>query len=171
MFGAEINPSLNYPMFEPNNNTTTNNYNTHCSGKSSVALKGMQIESSNVSKLYFGKENIKRIQTMLKKAVYKETDKKFILETDQDENDLLIAMRAVYLTHASHLQNAVIRQVKILNAHTMDYIVPDLISNIRQHYGYLKEINEPIKPIPRPINVGKAGRKTLPSVTTIFWDQ
>ena len=43
-----------------------------------------------------------------------------------------------------------------------------MITEIKQTYGYIKEINEPIKPIPRPMNVNNAGRKTLPSITTTY---
>ena len=43
-----------------------------------------------------------------------------------------------------------------------------MITEIKQFYGYLKEINEPLKPIDRPINVNNAGRKTLPSLTSVW---
>ena len=32
--------------------------------------------------------------------------------------------------------------------------------------GYLKEINNPIKPMDRPLNVSSAGRKLNPSITS-----
>jgi len=77
-------------------------------------------------------------------------------------------MRAVYLEYARNLPTQVIRQTKRLNMKVVDEIVPGMLTEIRQHYGYLKEINKPITPIPRPLNVNNKGRRTLPSITTTF---
>ena len=73
-------------------------------------------------------------------------------------------MRAVFIEHSRFLPNKIIRQIKELNRLTVEYIVPDMITEIKQTYGYIKEINEPLKPLPRPMNVNNAGRKTLPSL-------
>ena len=89
-----------------------------------------------------------------------------LMDDDQDEQDLLIAMTAIFKTHARHLPNNPNRQIKRLNTQVVDYIMPDMITGIRQHYAYLKEINEPIKPMMRPMNVSNAGRKSLPSIST-----
>ncbi len=50
----------------------------------------------------------------------------------------------------------------------VDEILPGIMTNIRQEYGYLKEINKPLTPIPLPQNVNNAGRQQLPSITTTF---
>ena len=46
--------------------------------------------------------------------------------------------------------------------------MPDLMTNIQQAYQYNKFINEPLKPIMRPMNVSHAGRKTLPSISSVW---
>ena len=51
-------------------------------------------------------------------------------------------------------------QVKKLNIKVINYLYPDLMTNIKQEYYYVKEINEPLKPIDRPINVSIKGSKT-----------
>lgn len=126
---------------------------------------GMDTE---VSRIFFSDKNIKRIQKKIKQEVFTKTKGKFRLEVEQDEKDLIIVMSAVYKLYARHLNEYPIRQVKKLNEQTVDYLMPDLISNIKTYYGYLKEINEPRNILERPINVNNAGRKTLPSVTTTF---
>ena len=35
------------------------------------------------------------------------------------------------------------------------------MTNLKQHYGYLKDINNPIEPLAPPINVNHAGRLQL----------
>jgi len=134
---------------------------------STTALKGIQCQSE-MSKLFFSDQNIKRLQKMIRKAVFNRTRGQFRLEIDQAQRDLFIAMRAVYFEHARFLPGQIVRQVKRINEKVIDEILPGIITELRQYYGYLKEINKPLKPIPRPLNTNSQGRKTLPSVTTVF---
>ena len=132
-----------------------------------TALKGIQSDSE-LSKLFFSDENFKRLQKMIKKEVFSRTRGEFRLDVDQEQRDLFIVMRAVYMEHARFLPNAIIRQIKRLNQKVVDEIVPNLLTEIRQEYGYLKEINKPLTPIPRPMNVNGAGRKNLPAFSSTF---
>lgn len=132
-----------------------------------TALKGIQSESE-LSKIFFSDDNFKRLQRMIRKEVFDRTNGQFRLDVDQDQNELFITMRAVYLENARFLPSATIRQVKRLNRKVIDSITPGIMTNVKQDYGYLKEINKPLTPIPRPINVNNAGRRTLPSITTAW---
>jgi hypothetical protein len=135
-----------------------------------ITTKGANGEEvyDEVSKLYFSEENMNRIQKAIKKTIFERTRGQFRLDENQDESDLLVTMRAVFIEHSRFLPFKVIHQVKELNRRTVEYIVPDMITEIKQAYGYIKEINEPIKPIPRPMNVNNAGRRTLPALTSAW---
>jgi len=133
----------------------------------STALKGIQSESE-LSKLFFSDENFKRLQKKIKREIFERTGGQFKLDIDQEQRDMFIAMRAVYMEHARFLPGQIVRQVKRLNQKVVDEIAPGMITEIRQHYGYLKEINKPLTPIPRPQNQSNAGRRSLPSITTIW---
>ncbi len=126
-----------------------------------------RFEDHDLSQIYYSKENMRRIQKMLKKEIYTKTNGKFLIEVDQDENDLLVAMRAVYYEHAKFRPTKIIQQVKQLNKMTVDFIVPDMITELKQEYEYLREINRPLRPIPRAVNV-HSGKQTLPSMTSLF---
>jgi len=132
-----------------------------------TAMKGLQ-EDSELSKLFFSDKNMARIQKKIKEEIFKRTKGQFRLDVDQDQQDLLLAMRSVYLDHARFLPGQTIRQVKRLNDRVIEETVPPMITEIKQYYGYLKEINKPLSPIARPINVSNAGRNLLPSITTTF---
>lgn len=123
----------------------------------------------SLSKLFFSEENMTRIQKKIKDTVYEQTKHQYKLEEDQDESDLLVAMRAVFMKYGKFRDDKIIHQVKVLNNILVNSIMPDMISMIKQEYAYIKEINEPIKPITRPINVSRAGRRTLPSITTTWF--
>ncbi len=131
------------------------------------ALKGIQSQS-DLSRLFFSDENFKRIQRLIKKEVFKRTSGMFKLDIDQDQKDIFIVMRAVYMEHARFLPNEIVRQVKRLNEKVIMDVVPGIITEIKQEYGYLKEINKPLSPIARPMNVNNRGRRTLPGVFTTF---
>lgn len=186
---ANFNPTLTYNRMIPNESSSKSNIKSYerefdkyqndidmyvsgdsyyCDGNSKLTIGGMQIEPTPVSKLFFSPENIARIQKKIKQRVYNDSDGKFKLETDQDEMDLLTVMRYIFLDYAKNLNKHIVRQVKMLNEKTVNYIMPDLMANVKQYYGYLKEINTPLKPIVRPMNVNRAGRKTLPSITTTW---
>lgn len=132
-----------------------------------TAVKGVQ-STSDLSKLFFSDKNIKRIQKMIRKEISIRTKNQFRLDVDQDTNDLFICMRATYLQYARFLPGQTVRQCKRLNRKVVDETVPGIITNIKQYHGYIKDINKPISPIPRPQNVNNAGRLTLPSITSIW---
>lgn len=132
-----------------------------------LALKGIQSDSE-LSKLFFSDQNIQRIQKMIRKAVTDATKGEFKVDVDQDPKDIFFVMRATYMEYARFLPNGTVRQCKALNRKAIQQLLPSLLTNLRQDYGYLKEINKPLSPIPRPINVNAKGRRVLPSVTTSF---
>lgn len=117
---------------------------------------------------FFSKKNVNLMQCKIKQSIYNETKGKVILDEDLDETELLIAMRAIYLQEGRFLPNNIIHQVKRLNLKVINYIIPDIITNIKQQYYYIKEINSPIKTIDRPINDSVKGRKLLQS-TFLEW--
>lgn len=124
--------------------------------------------NDEVGNLFFSSDNVKRIQKMIKRDIYNRTKGVFRLDTNQDESDLLVAMRAVYYEHAKFIPFSIIRQVKELNRKLLEYIMPDIITQIKQSYSYIQEINQPLKPLTRPINVNNAGRKALPGLSTVW---
>lgn len=145
----------------------TNDHRKNYNNMGEVVLKGV-MECSKLSDLFFSDKNIKRIQKKLKVEVYNRTKGKYILEADQDKTRLSLIMRNIYLEYALNQPKHLVRQVKRLNKLTVDAVVPGIITNIKQYYGYLKDINQPLKPISRPVNMNSAGRNSLPSFTTTW---
>lgn len=121
-----------------------------------------------VGKIFFSEQNIRRIQKMIKLEISKQTNNQYVIEEDQSTEDLLIAMRAIYQMNGRFRDTHIVSQVKDLNKKLMGYIIPDMITEIKQYYGYLKDVNEPLKPIDRPMNVSNAGRRMIPSITTLW---
>lgn len=130
------------------------------------ALKDIQLDK--VGFKFFTKSNMRLLQQQIKDMIKTKTNGKVIMECDQDESDLLIAMRNIYLTEGRYLPDNIDFQVKRLNMRLLNKIVPDMITQIKQSWGYQKLINEPLHPIDRPISDSNRGRKLLPSITTTW---
>lgn len=158
-----------FPLYEEDRSSSNHFDNGY--EKAAMVTKGIMCEDDldDVTTMFFSNENIRRIQRMIKTEISKRT--KYKLEDDQDESDLLIAMRAVFFdanVGGRFLPSKIKRQVKNLNFQVIQYVVPDMIGNLKQQYKYLKEINQPLQPMMRPMCVSHSGRKTLPSIFTSF---
>lgn len=133
-----------------------------------LVMKEWQACPSKVADMYFSVTNIKRIQKQIRREIYNRSYTKFRLSEDQNVLDLLQAMRAVYKMYAKDLPQKVVKQVKILNKETVQYIAPDIMTALKQHYSYLDDIKNPIDPLQLPINANQAGRHQLPSVAQLY---
>ena len=142
-----------------------------CQGKADNSalyiIKNLQLDKVGIK--FFSKKNILTVQNMIKHKIYEMTNKKVIMAENQDDSDLVIAMRKIYLEEGRYLPTNIDFQVKRLNMRLLNYIIPDMITAIKQDYGYQKDINEPVQPIDRPISDSIRGQKLLPSITTT-WD-
>ena len=137
----------------------------------SKMAKSLELEHCNLPelfKVYFGKENIKRLQSNIKYEILVRTKGQFKLTVYQELNDLLIWMRAIWIDHAKVLPNKIVKQTKVLNNILLKQMMPDIVSNIQQQYGYIKDITQPRQIMPHPVNMNSAGRKQLPSITTLW---
>jgi len=132
-----------------------------------TALNGLSVDSP-LSKLYYSDDNVKRLQKMIKNEVYKRSNGKYKLVVDQDVKDLLIVMSGIYKENAVYIPNQTVRQIKYLNKKVIEEILPGILINIGFQQKYLHDISNPIDVIPLPVNSNNTGRKTLPSITTLW---
>lgn len=144
----------------------------HCNkykGMVQTASRVMKQETNGkLRKLFFSSKNMKRLQKQLRKEIFISTNGKYKMSVDQDKNDLLVIMISVFKNHALHSPKNIIRQTKNLNKIVIETILPDIITNIKQYYSYLSDINKPLEPIARPVNMSNKGRRIGESITTTF---
>jgi hypothetical protein len=165
--------SVNQNDYKPTNyywsdySQSQNNWATENSIQKSL-LKGVY-QPTPTGELYFSQENINRIQKIIKYEVFVRTNGKYKLQIDQNESDLLVVMRDIYITCSTNMPYKVVHQVKELNHRTIEKILPDMITMIKQDDEYIKQLDKPINPLPLPVCVNNKGRLTLPSVTTTFF--
>ena len=78
---------------------STKNFSGYC------PLEGIQ-EVSKLSKQYFSKQNINKIQQGIQKQIYIKSNYKYKIG-NQSENELIVIMRAMYFS-TEHVRNAIV---------------------------------------------------------------
>lgn len=119
-------------------------------------------EDSALNQAYFSQGNIDLVQAMIRKQVYDRSgDAKWII-ANQDETELVMVMRSVFLQKSQNLPFNITEQIGILNQIVVDEVVPKIMSGITQYFSYLKDASTLYNedPLPHPQNVSSAGTKT-----------
>ena len=127
-----------------------------------AAIRGIH-DKTLLNQLYFSTKNI---QNKLRYTVYKMSNGQFTIG-DQNEEELAIIMRSIYLQYSKNLPDNITEQIRQLNNIVVDQTAPDLLSNVKQYIKYLEDANEPYKLMQRPQNVSSAGTRTLEITTAL----
>jgi len=130
------------------------------------ALKGRH-DPTPLNELYFSEENIIRVQKAITNEVKRRTGNKVIVD-DQNKQDVLLLMENSYYEYGRFLPFNIEKQVNELNAITVREAVPEIITQIKQHLSYIRDIERPRDVLPLPMNVNSAGRKSIKSLSNLF---
>lgn len=120
-----------------------------------------------LSKLFFHPKNVRNIQKLITKEVFKRSNGEYLIE-EQNPEDLLIVMKSIFLQHAKHWPNKIREQIQELNYLVVDDVVPGIMSEIKAYFGYLDRAFGEREFMDRPLNASTKGQKTLPSVTSRY---
>jgi hypothetical protein len=130
------------------------------------SLYGIQ-ETSKLNQLFFSKKNMDIIQNNIRYTVYVKTNKRHIIDK-QSDIELQIIMRSTYLQYSPNLEYNYKEQLEYLNKLVVDWSVEQIIPQLEQYIGYLKEVEYMPMPIDLPVNLSSKGSRTLRSVTSTF---
>ncbi len=129
-------------------------------------LRGIH-DDTLLNQLFFGKKNISNLDKMLRHTVYMMSGKQYVLGP-QDETELVIIMRSIFLTYGKNLGYGITKQIERLNNIVINKTAPRLYSSTTQYLRYLEDSNESHKIVlARPINVSNKGVRVLEPVTGI----
>jgi hypothetical protein len=147
-----------FQMFTENNNRSNNAKDTILYGT---------LTRSPLSDAFFSDRNMENIQNMLRYRVFVNSRGKYKIGR-QDNTELQVIMRAIYLQFAKHLPYEISGQINKLNRQVIDFCLPKVMSEVQQYLHYIQQLETMPSQIPLPINVSSAGTRTLKSVTTTF---
>ena len=108
------------------------------------------IEDNPVNCQFFSVSNLQILQNEIISGVYRKSNGTYKIGT-QDENQLIIIMRSIYLLHSTNNLENIQEQIVKLNQAVLDYSVPNILTNILQYIDYMKD-RESVPFLPNPIN-------------------
>tara|TARA_R110000851_G_scaffold197742_5_gene348850 strand:+ start:857 stop:1264 length:408 start_codon:yes stop_codon:yes gene_type:complete len=119
-------------------------------------IETLQQDPNELSLTFFDARNMSRIQTTARQRIQQETG----LSIDrQDQDDLGMIMRFIYITNVYDPYNRVKEQIKLLNERTLDVMLGQIRTGLAARIGYLRDISKPIQPIPLPVITTTYGNK------------
>lgn len=122
------------------------------------SLQGIQ-EDSILSRVYFSPKNINIIQNKIIDGIFILSDGQYKIGK-QNEAELNIIMRSIYLQHSTNNNNCDIqKQVKILNKLVLEYCLFNVFTNIKQYVGYIDFIQNPKETMPKSKSTNIKGDK------------
>lgn len=119
-----------------------------------------QVASNDLSKLYFSEQNINALQDGIRYRVYVETNGQYVIGRQSDQ-ELKIVMRSIYYQHAKNQPSDIVGQVRALNAKVLEWVVPEVLSNLKQHEVYRRDASTLPMPMERSPLMTSKGSRTL----------
>jgi len=131
-------------------------------------LEGVQ-ELTPFSKAFFSSQNVSWLQSHIRHAVFLKSDRKHVI-SNQDETNLIIVMRSIYLQNSTNPLSPDAMRVEILrlNGLVIDEVVPDILSELEQYSKYLIDISRNGIPLERPKNTSVVGTKTYGGYSDVY---
>jgi hypothetical protein len=119
-------------------------------------------EENAVSKGFFSKVNLDRIQNAIRKIVYERSQPKGYVIDNQSADELKMIMRAIYYTYARNLPFNTNEQIEELNGRVIEWSVPHILSAVDHYMYYIQDISHMPVPLAQPMHLSRAGTKSKP---------
>ena len=107
-------------------------------------------KENDLSCKFFSLENIQLLNNNIIKGVQKQSNGLYNIGI-QDQDELKIIMRAIYLENAKNLLTDIPQQVNALNSIVLQYAVPQILSSLRSYAKYMHDISNMYTLMDRPI--------------------
>lgn len=125
----------------------------------SEALTGLKTNTT-LSKLFFSGENIQILQNGIRAGVYKKSQNKYIID-EQDETNLKIIMRTMFLNYARHVPKKIKEEIVYLNNIILDHCIHNVFNNVISYEKYIRDANTLPTPPDNPTVNSLKGNKQL----------
>lgn len=121
----------------------------------SNAMQGL-MENSLLSITFFSYSNIENLQNMLRSQIYKLTNNQYKIDY-QDNDQLKIVMRSVFLQHSLNHSDKIEEQINTLNKKVLEYTVPQVHNELISYIKYKKDISSPpeLMKLPESLTIDK----------------
>ena len=107
-------------------------------------------KENELSCKFFSTENIRILNNSIIDGVREKSKNRFNIGT-QDQDELKIIMRAIYLENAKNLLTNIPEQVESLNKLVLQYSIPQILSSLESYAKYMHDITNMYTPMDRPV--------------------
>jgi hypothetical protein len=112
-----------------------------------------------LSTTYFSSKNIKIIQNGIRIGVFQRSNGQYLIG-EQNEDELKIIMRGVFLQDSLNLPNNIKEQVENLNKIVLNYAIPQIYGEAQGYMKYKYDVSTLAVPMEHPI-MSKTNNKQL----------
>lgn len=117
-------------------------------------------DDSYLSKAFFSSQNYQIIQNGIRAAVYKMSNGQFNI-APQDETNLKIIMRSIFLQFATNQPTHITEQIQELNQLVINDCAPKIMGEAQAYMKYKQDVSTLALPQDRPKYVNNKGDKQL----------
>ena len=117
---------------------------------------GGALTVNDLATLYFSEMNINALQDAIRYRVYVETSGKYTIGRQSDQ-ELKVVMRSIYFQYGKNIPSDCVGQVRELNAKVLDWVIPEILSNILQYSVYRRDASTLPMPLDRSPNMSSKG--------------
>lgn len=112
-----------------------------------------------LNSVFFSQGNIDVIQRTIRHKFKGESG----LSIDrQDDRDLFALMRAIFIMYEQNPYDNVVEQVKNINEVVVNKALEQVRTNVSQFMTYVRDMDQPIMPLPTPENTSVYGMRISP---------
>ena len=115
---------------------------------------------TKLSLSFFSKENIKILQNGIRAGVYKKSNQQYIID-NQNEDELKIIMRSIFLQNSKNLATNISEQIAKLNQMVFDYAVRQVYGETEGYMKYKRDASTLVVPLSLPILSSMKSSKQL----------
>lgn len=106
-------------------------------------------EDTQLSKLFFGENNINNLQKQIQLGVLNLSKGQYHIGY-QDCDTLKVIMRSTFLQYSSNMKKNINEQVSNLNKMVLDYCIPQVYSEAQGYLKYIDDASTLVVPIAHP---------------------
>ena len=107
-------------------------------------------ENTILSELFFSKENILALNNAIRKGIHDKSNGLYLIGP-QDQDQLKIIMRSLYLQSALNLETNITEQIAALNKLVLNYCIPQIYGEIQGYVKYTQDVSSMYTPMDRPV--------------------
>jgi len=108
-------------------------------------------ENTPLSQAFFSVQNQQILQNGIRAGVYKESNGKYII-SEQSDNELKLIMRGIFLEYSENRSTHITDQIRNLNQRVLTYCIPRVLGEVKGYMKYLHDASTLVVPMTHPVH-------------------